>query len=112
MKTPIADRPSPWRKRAAPAAAEGGADSDANRATRRVLYLVFTLSGLTGLVYEATWTRYLQLFLGHAAYAQVLVLSLYMGGMAAGALLASRLARGRIAPLVGYAAIEAPAGYL
>ena len=40
---------------------------DANRAIRRVLYLIFALSGLTGLVYEATWTRYLQLFLGHAA---------------------------------------------
>ena len=62
-------------------------------AVRRLLYLVFALSGLTGLVYEATWTRYLQLFLGHAAYAQVLVLSLFMGGMAAGALLASRLSR-------------------
>ena len=52
--------------------------------------LVFSLSGLTGLIYEATWTRYLQLFLGHAAYAQVLVLSLFMGGMAAGG--AARLA--------------------
>ena len=53
-----------------------------------------------------TWTRYLQLFLGHAAYAQVLVLSLFMGGMAAGALAASRLSGTRISPLVAYAAIE------
>ena len=79
-------------------------------AIRRILYLVFALSGLTGLVYEATWTRYLQLFLGHAAYAQVLVLSLFMGGMAAGALVASRLSRTGISPLIAYAAIEAALG--
>src|SRR5258705_12427189 len=74
------------------------------------LYLAFTLSGLAGLVYEATWTRYLQLFLGHAAYAQVLVLSLYMGGMAAGALVPSRLSRPRMNPLAGYAAVQAVVG--
>jgi spermidine synthase len=77
---------------------------------RAVLYLVFALSGLTGLVYEATWTRYLQLFLGHAAYAQVLVIFLFMGGMGVGALLASRLSRARLAPLVAYASIEAALG--
>jgi len=84
--------------------------ADGSPAARRILYLVFALSGLTGLVYEATWTRYLQLFLGHAAYAQVLVLSLFMGGMAAGALIASRLSRTGMAPLVAYAAIEAALG--
>ncbi len=76
----------------------------------RTLYFVFALSGLTGLVYEATWTRYLQLFLGHAAYAQVLVLTLFMGGMALGALLTSRLSRTRIAPLLAYVVIEAALG--
>jgi len=81
-----------------------------NQGPRAILYLLFALSGLVGLVYEATWTRYLQLFLGHAAYAQVLVISLFMGGMGAGALLAGRLSRGRIAPLVAYAAIEAALG--
>ena len=75
------------------------------------LYLAFTLSGLVGLVYEATWTRYLQLFLGHAAYAQVLVLALFMGGMGAGALLAGRLSRTRIDALRGYATIEAALGF-
>ncbi|HET7033609.1 MAG TPA: hypothetical protein VFJ48_10830, partial [Casimicrobiaceae bacterium] len=77
---------------------------------RRVLYLIFALSGLAGLVYEATWTRYLQLFLGHAAYAQVLVLSLFMGGMAVGALIAPRLGRATTTPLAAYAAIEALLG--
>src|SRR6185369_13488962 len=89
----------------APVAAGGG-----DPVVRSFLYLVFALSGLTGLVYEATWTRYLQLFLGHAAYAQVLVLSLYMGGMAVGALVVSRMPRFRMAPLRAYAIIEGVLG--
>src|SRR4051812_23809590 len=74
------------------------------------LYLAFSLSGLTGLIYEATWSRYLQLFLGHAAYAQVLVLALFMAGMAAGALIVSRLSATRVRPLVAYAIVEAILG--
>jgi len=89
---------------------DGPAGGPGTPALRLILYLAFTLSGLTGLVYEATWTRYLQLFLGHAAYAQVLVLSLFMGGMAVGALVTSRLTRGRTMPLVAYAAVEAALG--
>ena len=43
--------------------------------TRGVLYLVFGLSGFSGLIYESVWSHYLKLFLGHAAYAQALVLA-------------------------------------
>src|SRR5262249_27483406 len=39
-----------------------------------ILFLVFTVSGFSGLIYESLWTHYLKLFLGHAAYAQTLVL--------------------------------------
>ncbi len=109
----MAHRPQPSFTPAAgaPAGPAAPADRGGSPAPRRVLYLVFTLSGLTGLVYEATWTRYLQLFLGHAAYAQVLVLALYMGGMGGG-----RAAGGppepriRVAPLVGLRGIEAGLG--
>ena len=76
----------------------------------RTLYAIFALSGLAGLIYEASWTRYLGLFLGHAAYAQVLVLSLFMGGMGAGALIVSRLGQSRIRPLLLYGLIEATLG--
>lgn len=41
-----------------------------------VLVAVFALSGLSGLIYESLWTHYLKLFLGHAAYAQTLVLAI------------------------------------
>ena len=50
-----------------------------------VLVAVFALSGFSGLIYESIWTRSLKLFLGHAAYAQTLVLAIFMGGLAVGA---------------------------
>jgi hypothetical protein len=51
---------------------------------RGVFYGLFIVSGFAGLIYESIWTHYLKLFLGHAAYAQSLVLAVFMGGMAAG----------------------------
>jgi predicted membrane-bound spermidine synthase len=51
---------------------------------RRSLFAVFVVSGFTGLIYESIWSHYLKLFLGHAAYAQTLVLAIFMGGMALG----------------------------
>jgi spermidine synthase len=53
-------------------------------ARRRFLLAVFVVSGFTGLIYESIWSHYLKLFLGHAAYAQTLVLAIFMGGMALG----------------------------
>ena len=52
--------------------------------------VVFGLSGATGLIYESIWTHYLKLFLGHAAYAQTLVLAIFMSGLALGAWLCSK----------------------
>lgn len=50
---------------------------------------IFALSGAAGLIYQSVWAQYLGLFLGHAAYAQSLVLAIFMGGMAVGAWWAS-----------------------
>ena len=55
-----------------------------------LLYVVFVLSGAAGLIYESIWTRYLGLFVGHSAYAQVIVLVIFLGGMSLGALLIGR----------------------
>ena len=51
----------------------------------RALYLLFVLSGAAGLIYESIWTRYLGLFVGHGAYAQIIVLAIFLGGMSVGA---------------------------
>ena len=56
---------------------------------RNALFAAFALSGFSGLIYESIWTHYLKLFLGHAAYAQTLVLGIFMGGMAIGAWVAA-----------------------
>lgn len=59
-------------------------------ARHAALFLLFFLSGISGLIYESIWSRYIRQFVGSAATAQVLVLSLFMGGMALGALLVAR----------------------
>src|ERR1051325_800737 len=78
--------------------------------SRRLLFTIFTLSGFSGLIYESIWSHYLKLFLGHAAYAQTLVLAIFMGGMALGAWAASRLSPRLRDLLLAYALIEALIG--
>jgi len=53
-------------------------------APRTLYFVIFAISGFSGLIYESIWSHYLKLFLGHAAYAQSLVLIIFMGGMALG----------------------------
>ncbi|MCM0084143.1 hypothetical protein L4X63_21405 [Geomonas sp. Red32] len=77
---------------------------------RTTFFILFTLSGFSGLIYESIWTHYLKLFLGHAAYAQTLVLAIFMGGMAIGSWLCSRNS-GRLKNLLrGYAVAEGAIG--
>ena len=78
--------------------------------SRGAFYVLFTASGFAGLIYESVWTHYLKLFLGHAAYAQSLVLAVFMGGMAAGAAWCGRRSARLANPLAAYAAVEAAVG--
>src|SRR5262245_18007420 len=76
------------------------------------LFILFTVSGVTGLIYESLWSHYLMLFLGHAAFAQSFVLIVFMGGVALGAWIASRFTA-RIGNLLAwYGVIEAVIGVL
>ena len=79
---------------------------------RRLLFAIFTLSGFSGLIYEAIWSHYLKLFLGHAAYAQTLVLAIFMGGMAFGSWLMARYSQRLTHLLIGYAIVEGAIGVL
>lgn len=72
----------------------------------RWLFLWFALSGAAGLIYQSTWTYYLGLLLGHAAYAQAGILVLFMGGLAGGAAAAARWSHRVKSPLRAYAAAE------
>jgi spermidine synthase len=74
------------------------------------LLLLFVVSGFAGLIYQSVWSHYLGLTLGHAAYAQSLVLAIFMGGMALGAWAASRWSSQWRHLLLAYAVIEALIG--
>src|ERR1700733_9213638 len=79
---------------------------------RRFLLAVFLISGFTGLIYESIWSHYLKLFLGHAAYAQTLVLAIYMGGMALGSWLIAQYSSRIRGLLRGYVIVEGLIGVL
>ena len=76
------------------------------------LVAVFVLSGAAGLIYESLWSRYLGLFVGHSAYAQIIVLVIFLGGMSLGAHLVGRRSEQIRRPLIGYAAVELIVGLL
>jgi spermidine synthase len=75
---------------------------------RRAFALLYLCSGAAGLVYEIVWTRLLSLHLGHSVAAVGTVLAAFMGGLAAGAVIAGALAPRlpRERALRFYAAIE------
>ena len=76
------------------------------------LCVMFVLSGAAGLIYESIWTRYLGLFVGHSAYAQVLVLIIFLGGMSLGAVLVGRRSERVRQPLLWYALVELAVGVI
>ncbi len=79
---------------------------------KAALFVIFIFSGFSGLIYESIWSHYLKLMLGHAAYAQTLVLAIFMGGMALGAGLTSYYSRRWPNLLLGYAIAEGIIGLL
>lgn len=93
----------------APATAEG----EGMRPQRLSWMLAFfVLSGLSGLIYQSIWSQYLSLLLGSSAYAQSLVLSIFMGGMAAGAWIAAHLVGRFRNLLLAYGWIEGIVGLI
>ncbi len=68
-------------------------------------HVLFFLSGVAALAYEASWSRLVGLVLGNTAEAAALVLAGYFAGLAAGQLLGGFLAE-RVRPLFGYGLAE------
>jgi predicted membrane-bound spermidine synthase len=77
-----------------------------------IFFLLFAVSGFSGLIYESIWSHYLKLYLGHAAYAQALVLAIFMGGMSLGAWLCALLIYRLRNPLQAYALVEGTIGFI
>lgn len=68
--------------------------------------VAFLVSGIAGLIYQSIWSQYFGLILGHAAYAQTLVLAIFMGGMSLGAWWVSRRSQSIRRFLYAYAVVE------
>lgn len=77
---------------------------------KKTLYFAFFLSGVAGLIYESIWSRYLGLLVGHTAYAQVIVLTIFLGGLSLGAILVGNRSEKTRRPLFWYAGAEALVG--
>src|SRR5260221_11125456 len=103
---PRRDQAPRYPPRIMPAPTQSRPTIHMSRIPRSVFFLLFIVSGFAGLIYESIWIHYLKLFLAHAAYAQTLVLGLFMGGMAIGSWLCSRGSAGWGNLLRGYAVAE------
>ena len=73
---------------------------------KRIILLVFMLSGFAGLVYEVVWARQLVLVFGNTTQAISAILTGFFGGMAIGSVLGGRLADRVRSPLRMYALLE------
>jgi len=79
--------------------------------TRLLTYLLFFLSGISGLIYQIVWTRLLVLVFGNTLFATSTVLSSFMAGLAAGSyFLGKWIDRRPRRLLIVYAALEAAIG--
>lgn len=76
------------------------------RADRRLLYLVFFVSGAPALVYQVVWQRVLTLYFGVDIYSTTVTVATFMLGLGLGSLVGGRLADRAKSPLTLYLACE------
>ena len=86
------------------------------RYTKPIVWLIFILSGASGLIYQVIWMRQLTLIFGSTVFATSTVLTAFMAGLALGSYYFGRkidesTGRGEVtAPLRMYALLEAGIG--
>ena len=76
------------------------------RGLDRSIFAAFFLSGLAGLMHEVVWAKLLVQLIGATAYAQSVVLAVFMGGLALGSVLFGRRSDRRGHPLRTYVVLE------
>src|SRR5262245_21957052 len=74
--------------------------------SRSILYVIFFLSGATGLVYEVIWVRLTGIVFGNTSLAISTVLSAFMAGLALGSWKLGRKADSVVNPLRMYGLLE------
>ena len=81
------------------------------RRYRYLIYSLFLLSGVSGLIYQIVWTRMLVIVFGNTMLATSTVLTAFMGGLAAGSYVLGRYIDRRPTRLIRvYALLEAGVG--
>lgn len=83
--------------------------STSPRRLKRQFWLVagcFLVSGFAALLYETVWLRQFAILLGTSEQALAVVLASYMGGLAVGSLVASRVVNAIRRPLLTYGLLE------
>jgi spermidine synthase len=78
--------------------------------SRSVLYVIFFLSGVTGLVYEVIWVRMTGLVFGNTSHAISIVLGAFMAGLALGSWKLGQTADRTTNPLRLYGLLEVGIG--
>jgi spermidine synthase len=78
--------------------------------SRAILYVIFFLSGATGLVYEVIWVRLTGLVFGNTSHAIAIVLGAFMAGLALGSWKLGQRADGSPNPLRLYGVLEVGIG--
>ncbi len=71
-----------------------------------IVYLLFIISGIAGLIYQIVWFKYLSLFLGNTTYAQTTVLAAFLGGLALGNFIFGKRADSFSNPVLVYSVLE------
>ncbi len=71
-----------------------------------LVYLLFFVSGLTGLVYQVAWVRMFGVVFGNTTHAVSTVLAAFMGGLALGSLLLGRAGERIGRPIRAYGILE------
>src|SRR5438105_3768844 len=74
--------------------------------SKSILYVIFFLSGATGLVYEVIWVRLTGLVFGNTSHAISIVLGAFMAGLALGSWKLGRRADRTPNPLRMYGMLE------
>jgi spermidine synthase len=77
-----------------------------------LVFLLFFVSGMTGLVYEVVWTRMFTSVFGNTTYAISAVLAAFMGGLALGSFVIGRLVDKQRKLLKLYALLEVGIGIM
>ena len=73
---------------------------------KKILLIIFFLSGLTALIYEVVWMRMLAIIFGATTTAVSTVLAVFMGGLALGSFFWGRLAEKSKFPLLHFGFLE------